>query len=336
MAGMAGERGVGLGVRKFVPQGRKAARLKSTGLPDLSIIFTSRRLCAAVAKWCTHHGLLGASMKRKAQPQIALYSTDTFGSVIQLHLNDVSHHFSYLPFGFTAFEGSIRPLLGHKGLYIGPRGKYLRGNGYRLLDTSLMRNCSEDSLSSFSLAGINYYADSLNDPINNYDPSGHMPLGFLKSKQASRIDKLKNNAPALSAATEYLLMAHEKRNTQGQLKANPINYNKQKATFTELYTATHKTLGKIYKNGGTIPDDLSQLYSMASLVSGQLSDRSLRPLPRQPAPTKSNFSNKQEDDINYYPTSASAAVSPQRYSGDIRNADSSRPQRVERRQWAMD
>lgn len=332
---MAGERGVGLGVRKFVPQGRKAARLKSTGLPDLSIIFTSRQLCAAVAKWCTHHGLLGASMKRKAQPQIALYSTDTFGSVIHLHLNDVSHHLSYLPFGFTAFEGDIRPLLGHKGLYIEPRGKYLRGNGYRLLDTSLMRNCSEDSLSSFSLAGINYYADSLNDPINNYDPSGHMPFSS-KSKLTRRIEKLNKNSTPLQKVTDNLLSVHQSRDGSRWIADNLSEYKSEVANFSKLYSATQKTLTKITASGGAAPKNLTPLYERANTVLEYLQRSSLQNPRQQSAPSQSNFSAKEETDANYYPTPASSAVSPQRYSGHIRNADSGRQQQGGRRHWEME
>ena len=63
---------------------------------------------------------------------------------------------------------------------------YLLGNGYRGYSPVLMRFQSPDSFSPFGVGGLNCYAYCVGDPINNWDPSGHMFKRKSPSPTASR------------------------------------------------------------------------------------------------------------------------------------------------------
>jgi len=54
-------------------------------------------------------------------------------------------------------------------------GHYHLGNGYRLYSPALRRFTAPDHMSPFGQGGINPYAYCAGDPINNTDPTGHMP-----------------------------------------------------------------------------------------------------------------------------------------------------------------
>ncbi|HDS1819923.1 TPA: RHS repeat-associated core domain-containing protein [Pseudomonas putida] len=78
--------------------------------------------------------------------------------------------FRYSAFGFSSpsnhewgFKGERKDLISNS---------YLLGNGRRLYSPSIMRFTSPDPLSPFSKGGLNGYAFTLNDPINNSDPTG--------------------------------------------------------------------------------------------------------------------------------------------------------------------
>lgn len=73
-------------------------------------------------------------------------------------------------FGFSSpsnnewgFKGERKDLISNS---------YLLGNGRRLYNPSIMRFTSPDPLSPLSKGGLNCYAFTLNDPINNSDPTG--------------------------------------------------------------------------------------------------------------------------------------------------------------------
>jgi RHS repeat-associated core domain len=71
----------------------------------------------------------------------------------------------------------LSSVVGFNGERIDPvLGGYHLGNGYRLYSPSLRRFTSPDSMSPFGQGGINPYAYCEGDPINNTDPTGHMPL----------------------------------------------------------------------------------------------------------------------------------------------------------------
>lgn len=79
---------------------------------------------------------------------------------------------SYTPFGFRSLFSSSPGL---SGAQVDPiTGWYFLGNGYRVFNPVLMRFHSPDNWSPFGEGGVNPYIYSLNDPINNIDPSGHL------------------------------------------------------------------------------------------------------------------------------------------------------------------
>ncbi|MFM5622449.1 RHS repeat-associated core domain-containing protein [Aeromonas veronii] len=65
--------------------------------------------------------------------------------------------------------------LGLNGAMIDPvTGMYILGNGYRQYNPRIMRFLVPDSMSPFGQAGGNMYAYCHGDPINRFDPSGHL------------------------------------------------------------------------------------------------------------------------------------------------------------------
>lgn len=81
-------------------------------------------------------------------------------------------HFAYSPYGYDFARTST---LGFNGSRREPAtGHYVLGNGYRALNSRLMRFNSPDSLSPFAIGGLSSYAYCLGDPVNCHDPSGHV------------------------------------------------------------------------------------------------------------------------------------------------------------------
>lgn len=92
---------------------------------------------------------------------------------------------TYAPYGFRPAASRLLSLLGFNGECPDPvTGCYLLGSGYRAFNVLLMRFNSPDSLSPFGQGGINAYAYCSADPINNYDPSGHLKLpSFMRPRR---------------------------------------------------------------------------------------------------------------------------------------------------------
>ncbi len=97
-------------------------------------------------------------------------------TVLGAWLTDRRAEFAYLPYGFHNQQPDLPDLPAYRGelpdrLLPG----YSLGAGYRLFNTRLMRFQSADSLSPFGAGGINAYVYTLDDPVNLFDPSAHMP-----------------------------------------------------------------------------------------------------------------------------------------------------------------
>ncbi|TDB58198.1 RHS repeat-associated core domain-containing protein [Photorhabdus khanii] len=87
-----------------------------------------------------------------------------------------SQYTSYTPFGDNG-AALATSCAGFNGARRDPvTGCYHLGNGYRTYDPAQMSWRQPDSLSPFGEGGINDYAYCGGDPVNRYDPSGHIML----------------------------------------------------------------------------------------------------------------------------------------------------------------
>ena len=97
--------------------------------------------------------------------------------------------FAWDPFGGSAARtGNTLSLPGFNGERQDPLyGVTHLGNGYRAYSPALRRFTCPDSESPFGGGGINPYVYCDHDPVNNTDPSGHMPkLTSLQMEEATR------------------------------------------------------------------------------------------------------------------------------------------------------
>ena len=142
---------------------------------------------ATLKKAESTHSILRTSNLVLAENEIdtkqntGLLKTDANSSVLAVCRADAEQAISYSAYGETPHLASINTSLGFNGERYQPQpNAYLLDNGYRAYSTSLMRFHSPDSLSPFESGGINAYAYCSADPINNSDPTGHMPLPIRK------------------------------------------------------------------------------------------------------------------------------------------------------------
>ena len=110
-----------------------------------------------------------------------LYITDQAGSVVALVSNSqLSHEYVYSPYGIeTDLDQSTTKAKNAQG-FDGERtdkatGYQFLGNGYRAYNPILHRFMQMDdiSYSPFGKGGINGYVFGNNNPVMNFDPSGH-------------------------------------------------------------------------------------------------------------------------------------------------------------------
>lgn len=95
---------------------------------------------------------------------------------------------SYTPYGYR-FSAQAKSTIAYTGEWFEqPIEGYLLGNGYRDYSASLMRFRSPDSFSPFG-GVLNPYCYCDGDPINNSDPSGHMPNSSRATQPGSSASK---------------------------------------------------------------------------------------------------------------------------------------------------
>ena len=118
-----------------------------------------------------------------------LYITDQAGSVVALVSNSqLSHEYVYSPYGIeTDLDQSTTKAKNAQG-FDGERtdkatGYQFLGNGYRAYNPILHRFMQMDdiSYSPFGKGGINGYVFGNNNPIMNFDPSGHFSWSIFWS-----------------------------------------------------------------------------------------------------------------------------------------------------------
>nr|WP_180206150.1 RHS repeat-associated core domain-containing protein [Pseudomonas sp. SbOxS1]NYU06366.1 RHS repeat-associated core domain-containing protein [Pseudomonas sp. SbOxS1] len=120
--------------------------------------------------------LLAERQSESDSGETVLLATNHLRSVLnRLKVNDQRDTIAYAPYGHQSVESGLSSLLGFNGERRDPvTGHYLLGNGYRAFNPVIMRFNSPDSLSPFGKGGLNAYAYCAADPINRYDPSGHV------------------------------------------------------------------------------------------------------------------------------------------------------------------
>ncbi|WP_203384464.1 RHS repeat-associated core domain-containing protein [Cysteiniphilum marinum] len=112
-----------------------------------------------------------------------LYITDQAGSVVALASNSqLSHEYVYSPYGINSdldqSAAKAKNALGFDGQRTdNATGYQFLGNGYRAYNPILHRFMQMDDIrySPFGKGGINGYVFANNNPIMNFDPSGHCP-----------------------------------------------------------------------------------------------------------------------------------------------------------------
>ena len=110
------------------------------------------------------------------------YLTNVQGSVLQTSQTTLSPAITYSPYGqeSTSAAKAQMPHFGFDGqLTDGITGWQFLGQGYRAYNPELRRFLQQDSLSPFDKGGINGYLFANNDPINQFDPTGHISQGLV-------------------------------------------------------------------------------------------------------------------------------------------------------------
>jgi len=116
----------------------------------------------------------------KETTQSALLAVDTGDSVVRVNTQAQTESVTYNVYGLHS-HGEIPPQRPAFNGHLLVCHLYLLGNGYRAYNSVLMRFQSPDSLSPFTVGGLNCYAYCTGDPINYADPSGH---GRIRSPKA--------------------------------------------------------------------------------------------------------------------------------------------------------
>lgn len=130
----------------------------------------------------------------------SLLKSDDKCSVLAVRRAEIEEAISYSSYGETPDLASSNTSLGFNGERYQPQlNVYLLGNGYRAYNCELRRFHSPDSLSPFDRGGINAYSYCSVDPINNSDPTGHMP----RPVRANSSPRYRTLSPPPSAPPAY-------------------------------------------------------------------------------------------------------------------------------------
>ncbi|MFO3720771.1 RHS repeat-associated core domain-containing protein [Pseudomonas sp. HLMP] len=150
-----------------------------------------------------------------------LFATDLSGSILSVQTHN-THDLSYSPYGYSPLTNRLLPGFNGERRDRLADG-YLLGNGYRAYSPSLMRFRSPDSWSPFFRGGINSYAYCLGNPVNNGDPSGHIPLSSALCWKYDMNYRRTRFQPKISKTLDTLPppITHTKRNSAPAITSAP-------------------------------------------------------------------------------------------------------------------
>jgi RHS repeat-associated protein len=153
-------------------------------------------------------------------------------------------------------------LLGFNGQPHEHNGIYILGNGYRTYSTKFQRFYSQDSLTSFSSAGSNYYAYSLNDPTNRIDPSGHIAK-IIRKTFRTKNTKIADRLTAISEIENKLRPI-----TTETLLNDPMGATSpQRTKVSNLVLRAQKKSKGVYKLGGQTSSEFNKPYNNAKYLT---------------------------------------------------------------------
>lgn len=156
--------------------------------------------------------LLAQQQHQSGNVESRLLVTDQQRSVLSVRDATEWHPQAYTPYGDRTGANGLLSLLGFNGERPDSvTGYYLLGKGYRAFNPVLMRFNGPDGWSPFGRGGLNCYAYCLGDPVNNDDPTGHMPRSF----KPLRLDR--SPSPSLELVKKYAT-----RSKRREKPSNPI------------------------------------------------------------------------------------------------------------------
>lgn len=225
-----------------------------------------------------------------------LLTTDLQRSVLQAATSNGQQSFAYNAYGHQSMHSGLFRLLGFNGERDDPvTGHYILGNGYRAFNPVLMRFNSPDSLSPMGAGGINAYAYCMGDPINQVDPSGHIPksikwllrkAGIMKPSLRRKNSFYENGIPKPTDDPKGIKeIISGKKRKMGRLYPG---YPKEQARMADAYHSeflalerlekrvkrgandegTLKLLAMRQKKVSELQVNFSQLYSASSELKG--------------------------------------------------------------------
>jgi RHS repeat-associated protein len=163
--------------------------------------------------------LLAQQQRQSGTVETRLLATDQQRSVVNVLAAARRNFLAYTPYGHRPPENGLLSLLGFNGERPDPvTGCYLLGNGYRAFNPVLMRFNSPDSWSPFGYGGLNGYAYCVGDPVNRYDPNGHVGLWSIVKNNLSKIAKMKKSSGIATTPLESTANSTATAITQGKTK----------------------------------------------------------------------------------------------------------------------
>lgn len=215
-----------------------------------------------------------------------LLSADMQGSIVGRYPGSPAQGISYTSFGYAEGQHVLGFQLGFNGQRLEPNGLYLLGNGYRAYSTKLGRFCSQDSLSPFSRAGLNYYAYCLNDPINRNDPSGHFAEEIRKAISKTfrtNATKLRDRHAALNAIEAEL------RPLTTELLEDPLQASpKQRSKVKNLLARARKKSKSFTDIGGSNSSEFVKLYTLTKSIASTWNNSEIYQISRTTGGRRSN------------------------------------------------